>query len=50
MSARILVVDDVVPNVKILEAKLTVEYYDVITASNGPDALELAVEKSPSPE
>ncbi len=47
MSARILVVDDVVPNVKILEAKLSVEYYDVITANNGPDALDLAREKSP---
>jgi len=47
MSARILVVDDVVPNVKILEAKLSVEYYDVITASNGPDALVLAKEKAP---
>jgi len=47
MSARILVVDDVVPNVKILEAKLSVEYYDVITAYNGPDALELARDKSP---
>lgn len=47
MSARILVVDDVVPNVKILEAKLSVEYYDVITAYNGPDALELASSKSP---
>ncbi len=47
MSARILVVDDVVPNVKILEAKLSVEYYDVITAFNGPDALELAKDKSP---
>lgn len=47
MSARILVVDDVIPNVKILEAKLTVEYYDVITAYNGPDALDLAREKSP---
>ncbi len=47
MSARILVVDDVIPNVKILEAKLSVEYYDVITAYNGLDALELATEKSP---
>jgi len=47
MSARILVVDDVIPNVKILEAKLSVEYYDVITAYNGPDALVLAKEKSP---
>ncbi|GLQ07672.1 PleD family two-component system response regulator [Sneathiella chinensis] len=47
MSARILVVDDVIPNVKILEAKLSVEYYDVITAYNGPDALVLAEEESP---
>ncbi len=47
MSARILVVDDVIPNVKILEAKLSVEYYDVITAYNGPDALVLAKDKSP---
>jgi len=47
MSARILVVDDVIPNVKILEAKLSVEYYDVITAYNGADALVLAKEKSP---
>ncbi|MBO0334366.1 PleD family two-component system response regulator [Sneathiella sp. CAU 1612] len=47
MSARILVVDDVIPNVKILEAKLSVEYYDVVTASNGPDALKIALEEQP---
>lgn len=47
MSARILVVDDVVPNVKILEAKLSVEYYDVVTAYNGPDALKIAREQQP---
>ena len=47
MSARILVVDDVIPNVKILEAKLSVEYYDVVTAYNGPDALELAYDSPP---
>lgn len=47
MSARILVVDDVIPNVKILEAKLSVEYYDVISAYNGPDALEIAFETPP---
>ncbi len=47
MSARILVVDDVIPNVKILEAKLSVEYYDVIAAYNGPDALEIAFETPP---
>ncbi|MDQ6959901.1 MAG: PleD family two-component system response regulator, partial [Mariprofundaceae bacterium] len=42
MSGRILVVDDIEPNVRLLKAKLEVEYYDVITASNGPDAIELA--------
>ncbi|PHQ71312.1 MAG: PleD family two-component system response regulator [Sneathiella sp.] len=47
MSARILVVDDVIPNVKILEAKLSVEYYDVVTAYNGADALEIAFETPP---
>jgi two-component system cell cycle response regulator len=47
MSARILVVDDVIPNVKILEAKLSVEYYDVVTAYNGPDALEIAQSQLP---
>jgi two-component system cell cycle response regulator len=46
MTARVLVVDDIVPNVKVLEAKLTAEYFDVATASNGPDALE-AAEKDP---
>lgn len=44
MSARVLVVDDVPPNVRILEAKLSSEYYQVFTASNGIEALE-AVER-----
>ena len=35
MSARILVVDDVPANVKLLEARLSAEYFDVMTASNG---------------
>jgi two-component system cell cycle response regulator len=39
MSARILVVDDIPANVKLLEARLTAEYFDVITATNGIDAL-----------
>jgi len=47
MSARVLVVDDILPNVKLLEAKLSSEYFDVITALNGQDALKLAEEKSP---
>jgi len=47
MSARVLVVDDVLPNVKLLEAKLTREYFDVITASDGPEALEKAESQAP---
>ena len=41
MSARILVVDDVPANVKLLEARLSAEYFDVFTASNGAQALEI---------
>lgn len=47
MSARILVVDDIMPNVKLLEVKLTNEYYDVITASNGREALKKIENDSP---
>ncbi len=47
MTARILVVDDQPLNVKLLEAKLTAEYYDVITACNGEDALAKATEVVP---
>ena len=47
MSARVLVVDDILPNVKLLEAKLTSEYYDVITATNGEEALALVESNSP---
>src|ERR1700691_5692952 len=39
MTARILVVDDVLPNLKLLEARLTAEYFDVTTATNGVEAL-----------
>ncbi|GGH24954.1 PleD family two-component system response regulator [Alsobacter metallidurans] len=41
MTARVLVVDDLLPNVKLLEARLTAEYFDVLTASNGPDAISI---------
>src|SRR5665213_4069295 len=41
MSARILVVDDVPANVKLLEARLSAEYFDVLTASNGTEALAI---------
>src|ERR1700751_5523371 len=41
MTARILVVDDVLANVKLLEARLSAEYFDVVTAHNGVEALAL---------
>jgi two-component system cell cycle response regulator len=41
MTARVLVVDDVAANVKLLETWLTAEYFDVVTAMNGPEALEI---------
>lgn len=41
MSARVLVVDDVLANVKLLEARLSAEYFDVVTASCGAQALEI---------
>ena len=41
MTARVLVVDDIFTNVKLLEAKLSAEYFDVMTAMNGPDAIAL---------
>jgi two-component system cell cycle response regulator len=39
MTARILVVDDVPANVRLMEARLSAEYFDVITALSGHDAL-----------
>ncbi|MCD1266188.1 PleD family two-component system response regulator [Shinella sp. AETb1-6] len=41
MTARILVVDDIPANVKLLEARLLAEYFDVLTAENGYDALSI---------
>jgi two-component system cell cycle response regulator len=41
MSARILVVDDISANVRLLEARLTAEYFDVVTAMSGPEALAI---------
>ena len=47
MVARILVVDDIEANVRLLEAKLTAEYYDVMTAYDGPTALAMAAAETP---
>ena len=41
MTARILVVDDIPANVKLLEARLTAEYFDVTTAMSGVEALSI---------
>jgi two-component system cell cycle response regulator len=41
MTARILVVDDILANVKLLEARLTAEYFDVITAMSGAEAIDI---------
>jgi len=47
MTARVLVVDDIPANVKLLEAKLTAEYFDVSTAFNGREALDAATTEKP---
>ncbi len=41
MTARVLVVDDVVANIKLLEARLAAEYFEVLTAHNGPLAIDI---------
>ena len=41
MSARVLVVDDVLANVRLMEARLTAEYFDVMTAMSGAEALDI---------
>lgn len=39
MTARVLIVDDIAANIRLLRARLTAEYFDVLTADNGADAL-----------
>jgi two-component system, cell cycle response regulator len=41
MTARVLVVDDVDANLKLLEARLTADYFEVRTAKGGPEALHI---------
>ena len=47
MTARILVVDDIEANVRLLEAKLSAEYYEVLIAYDGPTALAIAAKEKP---
>lgn len=47
MSARILVVDDLEANRRLLEAKLGEQYYEVLTAQRGEEAVQLAKRERP---
>jgi two-component system cell cycle response regulator len=47
MTARVLIVDDILANIRLLEAKLTAEYFEVVTAMNGLDALEAVQRTKP---
>lgn len=47
MPGRVLVVDDIHPNVKLLEIKLSNEYFDVLTAMSGLEALEVIEKEMP---
>lgn len=47
MTARVLVVDDIEANVKLLEARLTVEYFETLTARSGEEALQICANEGP---
>jgi two-component system, cell cycle response regulator len=47
MTARILVVDDIEANIRLLEAKLSAEYYEVLSATDGVTALAMAAAEKP---
>jgi two-component system cell cycle response regulator len=47
LSARILVVDDLEANRRLLQAKLSAEYYDVLTAQRGEEAVQIAKRERP---
>ena len=47
MPVRILIVGDMLSSVKVLEAKLSSEYYEVITARNGRSAFEAVENDDP---
>jgi len=41
LTARVLIVDDIPTNVRLLEARLSAEYFEVETASSGAEALAI---------
>ncbi len=44
MTARVLVVDDILPNIRLLEARLSADYYEVLTAQSGAEALAICAQ------
>ncbi len=47
MSARVLVVDDIQTNRRLLEARLSAEYFEVLQAADGHECLALACSHEP---
>ena len=47
MTARVLIVDDIAANVRLLQAKLEADYYEVLTASDGHAAIAKAIADQP---
>lgn len=47
MTAKVLVADDILANVRLMEAKLTAAHYAVVTAFNGAEALAKAQSERP---
>ena len=47
MTARILVIDDLEANIRLLEARLSAEYYEVLTARDGPTGIAMAAAETP---
>ena len=47
MTARVLIVDDIAANVRLLQAKLEADYYEVICASDGASAIAQAISQQP---
>lgn len=47
MTARVLIVDDIPANLKLLEIKLTAEYFGVTKAASGQEAIDIATAEQP---
>lgn len=47
MTARVLIVDDIEANVKLLEARLSLEYFETLSSRSGLEALECCADEAP---